>query len=184
MHFAFDCLSGVSSINNHLRKNAPAGKQVHFCTTQVCKPGSVIDSHLSKPAIARRFQPPPRDGRANLLSLHGVAPDRVYIVKPISLWAGCALTAPFHPYLAAVYLCCTCPGVTPGGRYPLSLPYGARTFLTRDPLGSRPRLSDPVAKVILPQVFPLVKQNNQSTTICCKAPSPTRVIYRFSINCC
>ena len=32
--------------------------------------------------------------------------------------------------LPAVYLCCTCPRVTPGGRYPLSLPYGARTFLT------------------------------------------------------
>ena len=31
---------------------------------------------------------------------------------------------------SAVYLCCTCPRVTPGGRYPLSLPYGARTFLT------------------------------------------------------
>ena len=30
----------------------------------------------------------------------------------------------------AVYLCCTCPRVTPGGRYPLSLPCGARTFLT------------------------------------------------------
>ena len=31
---------------------------------------------------------------------------------------------------SAVYLCCTCPGVTPGGRYPLSLPCEARTFLT------------------------------------------------------
>ncbi len=31
--------------------------------------------------------------------------------------------------LTAVYLCCTCPRVTPGGRYPLSLPCGARTFL-------------------------------------------------------
>ena len=30
---------------------------------------------------------------------------------------------------AAVYLCCTCPKVALGGRYPLSLPYGARTFL-------------------------------------------------------
>ena len=29
---------------------------------------------------------------------HGVAPDRVYIIKPMSPWAGCALTAPFHPY--------------------------------------------------------------------------------------
>ena len=55
--------------------------------------------------------------------------DRVYIVKPMLPWAGWALTPPFHPYLAAVYLCCTCPGVTPGGRYPLSLPYEARTFL-------------------------------------------------------
>ena len=124
---------------------------VPSCTTRVCKPGSVIDSHLSKPAIAHRFQPPPWSGRANLLLLHGVAPDRVYIVEPISLWAGCALTAPFHPCLPerqAVYLCCTCPRVTPGGRYPLSLPYGARTFLTRSPLGLRPRLSDPVAKIL------------------------------------
>ena len=30
----------------------------------------------------------------------------------------------------AVYFCCTCPRVAPGGCYPLSLPYGARTFLT------------------------------------------------------
>lgn len=30
----------------------------------------------------------------------------------------------------AVYLCCTCPEVAFGGRYPLSLPCGARTFLT------------------------------------------------------
>ena len=61
--------------------------------------------------------------------------DRVYIVEPMLPWAGCALTAPFHPCCltassqAAVYLCCTCPGVTPGGRYPLSLLCGARTFL-------------------------------------------------------
>ena len=30
----------------------------------------------------------------------------------------------------AVSLCCTCPRGTPGGCYPLSLPCGARTFLT------------------------------------------------------
>ena len=65
---------------------------------------------------------------------HGVASDRVYIVKPMSPWAGWALTPPFHPCrngetAPAVYLCCTCPGVTPGGRYPLSLPCEARTFL-------------------------------------------------------
>ena len=31
----------------------------------------------------------------------------------------------------AVYLCCTFPEVAFGGRYPLSLPCGARTFLIR-----------------------------------------------------
>ncbi len=47
--------------------------------------------------------------------------------------AGRSLTPPFHPYCkkyAAVYLCCTCPDVAIGGCYPLSLPCGARTFLT------------------------------------------------------
>ena len=48
--------------------------------------------------------------------------------------AGRSLTPPFHPYRAeknaAVYLCCTRPDVAIGGRYPLFLPCGARTFLT------------------------------------------------------
>ena len=60
--------------------------------------------------------------------------DRVYSVKPMLPWAGWALTPPFHPYSFkewAVSLCCTCPEVTLGGRYPLSLPCGARTFLIR-----------------------------------------------------
>ena len=35
---------------------------------------------------------------------------------------------PQHP-MPAVYFCCTFPEVASGGRYPLSLPYGARTFL-------------------------------------------------------
>ena len=40
----------------------------------------------------------------------------------------------FHDYhnsktVVAVYLCCTFPEVAFGGRYPLSLPCGARTFL-------------------------------------------------------
>ena len=75
---------------------------------------------------------------------HGVAPDRVYST-PMFPWGGCALTAPFHPYLPvrkAVSFCCTCPRVTPGGRYPLSLPCGARTFLMAALSGSpRDRLS-------------------------------------------
>lgn len=35
---------------------------------RVYKPGSVIDSHLSRPRIAPGFQPPLGDGRASLLS--------------------------------------------------------------------------------------------------------------------
>ena len=41
----------------------------------------------------------------------------------------------------AVYLCCTFPEVAFGGRYPLSLPYGARTFLMKRPFGQTTRLS-------------------------------------------
>ena len=40
--------------------------------------------------------------------------------------------------LPAVYFCCTFPEVAFGGRYPLSLPCGARTFLTAD-LSASPR---------------------------------------------
>jgi len=45
----------------------------------------------------------------------------------------------------AVYLCCTFPGVAPGGCYPLSLPYGARTFLTDGPFAPPTRLSSLLA---------------------------------------
>ena len=46
----------------------------------------------------------------------------------------------------AVYLCCTFPGVTPGGRYPLSLPCGARTFLIDGPFAPPTRLSSLLAQ--------------------------------------
>ena len=54
--------------------------------------------------------------------------------------AGWSLTPPFHPYRAraAVCFCCTRPDVAIGGRYPLSLPCGARTFLTHS-LSARAR---------------------------------------------
>ena len=45
---------------------------------RACKPGSVENDHLSRPAVAGRFKPPPEDGRAGHVSSHGVAPDRVY----------------------------------------------------------------------------------------------------------
>ena len=41
----------------------------------------------------------------------------------------------------ADYFCCTFPRVAPGGGYPLSLPCGARTFLTDGPFAPSARLS-------------------------------------------
>ena len=51
----------------------------------------------------------------------------------------CALAAnPERQSAQVVYFCCTFPQIALGGRYPLSLPYGARTFLTAS-LSASPR---------------------------------------------
>ena len=129
MWLAWQCLW-----RNLKRKNkakTPLERAVFFVATRVYKPGSVLTAiYLALRLLAGSSRLLEAVGSTCML-LHGVAPDRVYIVKPMSPWAGWALTPPFHPYLAAVYLCCTCPEVTLGGRYPLSLPCGARTFLIR-----------------------------------------------------
>ena len=65
---------------------------------------------------------------------------------PSSLFTRCprwGFQSAIFPYrhsvtLPAVYLCCTFPEVAFGGRYPLSLPCGARTFLM-DGLSACPR---------------------------------------------
>ena len=62
------------------------------------KPGSVLTAIYLAPQLLT--------GSSHLLGTagqaycptHGVAPDRVYIIKPMLPWAGCALTAPFQPY--------------------------------------------------------------------------------------
>ena len=130
--FALFCIFRSESAGNGFIKNE-----------RVCKPGSVISSHLSRRIVAGTLKPPPRNGRADHMFLHGVAPDRVYSIE-LSPADACALTARFHPYSAprerckAVSFCCTCPRVAPGGCYPLSSPYGARTFLTHS-LSARAR---------------------------------------------
>lgn len=63
---------------------------------------------------------------------HGVAPDRVYSNGRLTRhWVSSYLAFPSLPRQnsGAVYFCCTFPEVAFGGRYPLSLPCGARTFL-------------------------------------------------------
>ena len=95
------------------------------------------------------------------VSLHGVAPDRVYsdgrfhtpsgeLLPRLSTIAGLRKRP-------AVYFCCTFPRVAPGGCYPLSLPYGARTFLTPGPFAPGARLSSPLAFSIIPEKRPNVK---------------------------
>ena len=108
---------------------APLIRAVLFAT-QVYKPGSVLTAIYLDPQLLT--------GSSHLLGTvgqtycptHGVAPDRVYST-PMFPWGGWSLTPPFHydRLAPATSLCCTCPEVTLGGRYPLSLPCGARTFL-------------------------------------------------------
>ena len=70
-----------------------------FLRDRAYKPGSVLTAIYLAPQLLT--------GSSHLLGTagqaycptHGVAPDRVYIIKPMSPWAGCALTAPFHPCL-------------------------------------------------------------------------------------
>ena len=76
----------------------PAKRLAFLLREQACKPGSVIDGHLSGTHVAARLKPPPRDGRAGLLSLHGVAPDRVYSTE-LSPADGRALISAFPPLL-------------------------------------------------------------------------------------
>jgi len=103
---------------------------VLFHTTRVYKPGSVLTAiYLDLRLLASSSRLLGTVGQT-MRSSTALLRDRVYSVKPMLPWAGWALTPPFHPYLAAVYFCCTCPEVTLGGRYPLSLPCEARTFLT------------------------------------------------------
>ncbi len=67
-----------------------------------------------------------------------------------STQAGGGSPAHTHPQTGeAVSLCCTFPGVAPGGCYPLSLPCGARTFLTPEPFASGARLPSLLAEIIV-----------------------------------
>ena len=82
------------------------------------------------------------------MSLHGVAPDRVYSDGRLTRHrVSSYLAFPPLPRIClsgrcgAVYFCCTFPRVAPGGCYPLSLPCGARTFLTGGPFAPSARLS-------------------------------------------
>ena len=120
--------------------------------------------YLAAPLPARSSHPLNAAGQACMRS-HGVAPDRVYSDAPFPD-VGRALTSAFPPLpegtwrrSQAVYLCCTFPGVAPGGCYPLSSPCGARTFLTGGPFAPSARLSSLLAEDIVPDRTGVVKHN-------------------------
>ena len=79
-----------------MQKTAP-GKWSGFWYRRICKPGSVLTAIYLAPRLP--------GGSSRLLGTVGqtecpstaLLRDRVYIVKPMLPWAGCALTAPFHP---------------------------------------------------------------------------------------
>ena len=110
----------------------PPTLAVLFGATQIYKPGSVLTAIYLAPQLLA--------GSSRLLEAVGstccfstaLLRDRVYSVKPMLPWAEQAMNLLFHLSCnAVVSLCCTCPEIALGGRYPLSLPYGARTFLIR-----------------------------------------------------
>ena len=105
---------------------------VVFITTQVYKPGSVLIAIYLVPQLLAGSSRLP--GTVGQTICSSTALLRIEFTAPqCSHGAGGLLHRLFTltAKIAAVSLCCTCPEVTLGGRYPLSLPCGARTFLTR-----------------------------------------------------
>jgi hypothetical protein len=123
------------------------------------KPNSVLGDHSSRPAVADGLQQPTRrfrcgthplgaSGRCAPAARMEAAGLPAYLVllrvgftlRPALLPARCALTAPFHPYLASFRdarrfaFCCTgrTLALTRGPRtLSGTLPFGVRTFLPR-----------------------------------------------------
>ena len=91
--------------------------------------------HLSRRTVAGTLQPPrERPGQPIapipvLLRIEFTAADAFTRRRVSSYLAFPPLPAAPQSPQPAVYLCCTFPEVAFGGRYPLSLPCGARTFL-------------------------------------------------------
>ena len=99
------------------------------------KPGSVVDSHSSRPAVASRLKQPTRERRGpRHAPLFGLAPGGVCLATRRCPRARCALTAPFHHHLIPCGPSAVCsllhfPSAHAAQALPGTLPYGARTFL-------------------------------------------------------
>ena len=125
------CRQIAAALPIMMKKTAPPVGETAFWCRRVCKPGSVLTAIYLAPQLLTGSSRLLGTVGQTLCSSTALLRDRVYSVKPMLPWAGWALTPPFHHHRQkpAESLCCTCPEVTLGGRYPLSLPCGARTFL-------------------------------------------------------
>ena len=91
------CRQIAAALPIMMKKTAPPVGETAFWCRRVCKPGSVLTAIYLAPQLLT--------GSSRLLGTVGptccpstaLLRDRVYIVKPMLPWAGCALTAPFHP---------------------------------------------------------------------------------------
>ena len=113
----------------------------------VCKPSSVLDSHLSTPCVSARLLPPFGTGRASHGScrrcfgwgLHGAPdyPGAGGLLPHLSILTACA----------AVYFCCTFPGVASAGISPAPCP--VKLGLSSLTGTARPRDCPAVSQVVL-----------------------------------
>ena len=132
---------------------------VSFFAARVYKPGSVSTAIYLAPQLLA--------GSSRLLGTVGqtlcpstaLLRDRVYIVEPMLPWAGCALTAPFHPYLAmqgGISLLHLSWGF-PRRALPVILALWSPDFPHLEPFGFHPRLSNLRCGNILPHQSAIVK---------------------------
>ena len=154
----------IRKIEQHFGRKTAAKRssRLRFAQTAAYKMSRSVSrvllsyGHLSRRTVASTLQPPrERPGKPNapisvLLRIEFTAAD-AFTRRRVSSY----LAFPPLPrrLLAqadeAVYLCCTFPEVAFGGRYPLSLPCGARTFLMDRLSPLSPRPSDLLINIIV-----------------------------------
>ena len=112
------------------------------------KPGSVLDDHLSRLTVTGKLQPSTyraATGRRFLRPIWCCSEwglhEKYVTIPPCELLPHNFNLTTALPVSAECF-CCTFPTVTCAGRYPASLPCGARTFLIH-PEDARDRLSYP-----------------------------------------
>ena len=150
-----------------VRKTASAGRKDFFDTLKkppqpelgrlfydrACKPGSVLTVIYLGVPLPIRSSHLLGDSRASLASIAVLLRIEftglhAFTRQPVSSYLAFPPLPEGAKHPPAVSLCCTFPQIALGGRYPLSLPCGARTFLTRGLSALRPRLSGPVAQIL------------------------------------